>query len=37
MRNIWIIAKREYDQYFASPVAYMIMFVIYLVIGIFFY
>ena len=37
MRNIWIIAKREYDQYFASPVAYMIMFVIYLVLGIFFY
>ncbi|HWQ84792.1 MAG TPA: ABC transporter permease, partial [Anaerolineales bacterium] len=36
-RNIWIIARREYDQYFASPVAYMIMFVIYLVIGIFFY
>ena len=37
MRNIWIIAKREYDQYFASPVAYMIMFVLYLVVGIFFY
>ena len=37
MRNIWVIAKREYDQYFVSPVAYMIMFAIYLVIGIFFY
>ena len=37
MRNIWIIANREYNLYFASPVAYMIMFVIYLVLGIFFY
>jgi len=37
MRNIWIIANREYNLYFASPVAYMVMFVIYLVLGIFFY
>lgn len=37
MRNIWIIANREYNMYFASPVAYMVMFVIYLVLGIFFY
>ena len=37
MRNIWIIANREYNMYFASPVAYMVMFVVYLVLGIFFY
>ncbi|MBN1146721.1 MAG: ABC transporter permease [Anaerolineales bacterium] len=37
MNNIWTIAKREYDFYFASPVAYMAAFVILLVLGIFFY
>jgi ABC-2 type transport system permease protein len=31
MHNIWTIAKREYDLYFSSPVAYMVAFVILLV------
>lgn len=37
MRNIWIIASREYKLYFSSPVAYMIAFVLLLVLGIFFF
>jgi ABC-2 type transport system permease protein len=37
MHNIWTIAKREYNLYFSSPVAYMVAFVILLVLGIFFY
>jgi len=37
MVNIWTIAKREYSLYFSSPVAYMIAFVVYLVLGIFFF
>jgi ABC-2 type transport system permease protein len=37
MKNIWTIAKREYNLYFSSPVAYLVAFVIYLVLGIFFY
>jgi len=37
MYNIWIIAKREYNLYFSSPVAYMIAFVVFLVLGIFFF
>jgi ABC-2 type transport system permease protein len=37
MQNIWTITKREYKQYFASPVAYMIIFVILLILGILFY
>ncbi len=37
MVNIWTIAKREYKLYYSSPVAYMIAFVILLVLGIFFY
>jgi ABC-2 type transport system permease protein len=36
MRNIWTIAKREYDQYFISPVAYVVAFVILLITGIVF-
>jgi len=36
MRNIWTIAKREYDYYFISPVAYIVAFGILLVLGIFF-
>jgi ABC-2 type transport system permease protein len=35
--NIWTIGKREYSQYFSSPVAYMLLFVVLLVLGIFFY
>jgi ABC-2 type transport system permease protein len=37
MRNIWTIAAREYNLYFSSPVAYMVAFVVYLVLGIFFF
>lgn len=37
MHNIWTIAKREYDQYFSSPVAYAVAFFILLVIGAIFY
>jgi ABC-2 type transport system permease protein len=36
MHNIWTIAKREYNLYFSSPVAYMIAFVVFLILGIFF-
>jgi ABC-2 type transport system permease protein len=36
MRNIWTIAKREYDQYFISPVAYVVAFAILLTIGVLF-
>src|SRR5215216_5279135 len=36
MRNIWIIAKREYDHYFISPVAYIVAFMILLTVGIIF-
>jgi ABC-2 type transport system permease protein len=36
MRNIWTIAKREYDHYFISPIAYVVAFMILLVIGIIF-
>jgi ABC-2 type transport system permease protein len=37
MFNIWTIAKREYSQYFASPVAYAVTFFILLVVGAIFY
>lgn len=37
MRNIWIIAKREYRLYFSSPVAYAVATIILGVLGIFFY
>jgi len=33
MRNIWIIAKREFDHYFISPIAYVVAFLILFVIG----
>jgi ABC-2 type transport system permease protein len=36
MKNIWTIAKREYDNYFTSPVAYVVAFTILLVLGIIF-
>jgi ABC-2 type transport system permease protein len=36
MRNIWIIAKREYNHYFISPIAYVVAFMILLIIGILF-
>lgn len=36
MKNIWTIAKREYNHYFTSPVAYVVAFAIFLVLGILF-
>ncbi len=36
MNNIWTIAKREYDNYFNSPLAYVIGFVILLILGVLF-
>jgi ABC-2 type transport system permease protein len=37
MGNIWTIAQREYKHYFISPVAYVIAFMILLILGILFY
>lgn len=37
MWNIWTIAKREYKHYFISPIAYMVSFLVLLVLGIIFY
>lgn len=36
MRNIWTIAKREYDNYFNSPLAYVVAFAVLLPLGIYF-
>ena len=36
MRNIWTIAKREYNNYFNSPLAYVVAFSILMPIGIYF-
>jgi ABC-2 type transport system permease protein len=33
MRNIWTIARREYNHYFTSPIAYVVAFVLLLTIG----
>ncbi|MEA3351721.1 MAG: ABC transporter permease [Chloroflexota bacterium] len=37
MRNIWTIARREYKQYFNTPMAYMVAFLYLLVMGVIFY
>lgn len=37
MRNIWVIAQKEYKQYFISPVAYAVAFAIMLIVGFIFY
>ena len=37
MKNIWTIAKKEYDHYFITPVAYIIAFVILFVLGFLFW
>ncbi|NPV57342.1 MAG: ABC transporter permease subunit [Anaerolineae bacterium] len=37
MRNIWLIATREFKHYFISPIAYVVSFVFLLVMGILFY
>jgi ABC-2 type transport system permease protein len=36
MRNIWTIAKREFDNYFSSPLAYVVAFAMLLPMGIYF-
>ncbi len=36
MKTVWTIAKREYNQYFNSPIAYVVMFMTLLVLGIIF-
>ena len=36
MRNIWTIAKREYDNYFNGPLAYVVAFSILFILGIYF-
>jgi len=33
MRNIWTIAKREYDHYFISPIAYVVAVALLLLVG----
>jgi len=37
MRNIWVIAEKEYKHYFISPVAYAIALAIMLILGVLFY
>jgi ABC-2 type transport system permease protein len=37
MWNVWTIARREYKLYFSSPAAYLVAFMVLLVIGIIFY
>jgi ABC-2 type transport system permease protein len=37
MRNVWTIASREYKLYFASPAAYLVAFMMLLILGIIFY
>lgn len=37
MRNIWTIASREFRLYFTTPAAYMVAFMILLVLGVIFY
>lgn len=36
MKTIWTIAKREFDNYFNSPLAYVVAFFIFLPIGIYY-
>jgi ABC-2 type transport system permease protein len=37
MRNIWIIARREYKLYFSTPMAYLVAFLYLLVLGLIFH
>lgn len=37
MKIIWIIARREYRRYFATPVAYMVSFMLLLILGFIFF
>jgi len=36
MRNVWVIARREYDQYFSTPISYAVAFAILLIVGVIF-
>ena len=36
MRNIWIVAKKEFSQYFISPIAYSVAFLLLGIVGILF-
>ena len=33
MRNIWTIARREYDQYVISPIAYVVAVALLVILG----
>jgi ABC-2 type transport system permease protein len=37
MRNVWIIARREYKYFFVSPIAYVVIFFFLLILGLLFY
>lgn len=37
MKNIWTIAKKEFDLYVGNPVAYVVAFIIMLILGIIFF
>ncbi len=37
MRNVWLIARKEFQHYFISPIAYAVAFAILLILGILFY
>ncbi len=37
MRNIWVIAKKEINSYFASPIAYLLMTMFAVIFGFFFW
>ena len=36
MRNVWVIARREYNQYFSTPVSYAVAFAMLLIVGLIF-
>lgn len=37
MRNVWVIAQKEYKTFFISPIAYVVSIAILLIVGILFY
>ena len=37
MRNVWIVARREFRHYFVSPIAYAVALFLFVVLGILFY
>lgn len=37
MRNIWTLAKREFRLYFSTPAAYLVAFILLVILGIIFY